>query len=472
MSTVADAGLVDVAAQIASRAVSPVDLVDACLERIDRFDRDIRCFVHVRADEALAEARAAEREIASGTHRGPLHGIPIAVKDIVDLAGLPTRAGSAVLADAPGARADAPVVARLRAAGAVIVGKTTTHEFAFGVFTPPTRNPWNVDHVPGGSSGGSAAAVAAGMAFAAIGTDTGGSIRIPAACCGVVGLKPSYGRVPKAGVVPLSWSLDHVGPLVRRAEDAAVFLQAIAGPDPSDPLAAAAPVPDFSANLGTGIDGLRIGVPDRYFNHRLTPSVAAAVSSAVARLAEAGAVIERVSLPTLEQALDIHLLTILAEAAAYHRGRFPGHAVVYGPDVRAALELGDRISASDFLKAQRLRRTALNEALEAFTRVDVLVTPTLPTEAPVVGQETISYPDGEEDALTSLIRFTCPFNQTGLPAISIPIAGGLDGLPVGLQFVAPPFGEALALRAAVGAQALDGLMDRRPPLVRAGTQDD
>jgi aspartyl-tRNA(Asn)/glutamyl-tRNA(Gln) amidotransferase subunit A len=234
-------------------------------------------------------------------------------------------------------------------------------------------------------------------------------------------------------------------------------------------MTSAAPVPDFSADIGNGIDGLRIGIPDRYFNVRLTPSVAAAVSSAIERLADAGALIQPVRLPMLDHALDVHLLTILAEAAAYHRGRFPDGDARYGADVRTALELGDRISASDFLQAQRLRRTALREMLEAFNNVDLLVTPTLPTEAPTVGQDSIPYPDGEEDSLTSLIRFTCPFNQTGLPAISIPIAGGVDHLPVGLQLVAPPFREALVIRAAAAAQAMDGLSDRRPALVRNGS---
>lgn len=462
----ADLGLVEAAALVADGSVSPVELVRACLERIDRLDGQILAFVEVLADEALATAAAAEREIAGGTYRGPLHGIPVAVKDLVDLIGARTRAGSSVLADARPAPVDAPVVARLRAAGAVIVGKTTTHEFAFGVFTPPTRNPWNLDRVPGGSSGGSAAAVSAGMAFAAIGSDTGGSIRIPAACCGVVGLKPTFGRVPKAGVIPLSWSLDHVGPLARGVEDAAVFLQAIAGPDPSDPTTADAPVPDFLGEAGHSLSGLRIGVPDRHFDHLLQPSVASAVRWAMERLRDAGAVIERVAMPSLDHALDVHLLTILAEAAAYHRARFPGRDADYGADVRAALALGDRISATDYLQAQRARRTSLVEALAVFATVDVLVTPTLPTEAPPIDQDTVVYPDGEEDALTSLIRFTCPFNQTGLPAITVPSEPGDDGLPVGLQFIAPPFREARLIRVAAAFAAHRGMQDRRPPIVR------
>jgi aspartyl-tRNA(Asn)/glutamyl-tRNA(Gln) amidotransferase subunit A len=457
---------VETAALIADRTVSPVELVESCLARIDLLDGQIKAFVDVFPDAAMTAAIAAEREIGAGRYRGPLHGIPIAVKDLVNMAGVPTRAGSAVLAGAEPEVVDAPVVARLKAAGAVILGKTTTHEFAFSVFTPPTRNPWHLDHVPGGSSGGSGAAVAAEMVFAAIGTDTGGSIRIPAACCGVVGLKPTYGRVSKSGIIPLSWSLDHVGPLTRRVEDAAVFLQTVAGVDMDDPTTSAVPVRDFRASIGQGVDGVRLGVPDRYFNRLLQSTVAAAFEAAIERLVGEGAIIVPVAMPTLDFAMDVHLLTILAEAAAYHRARFPDEDSDYGDDVRASLALGDRISASDYLQAQRMRQAALTEALAAFTRADVLITPTLPTEAPGVGQETISYPDGDEDALTSLIRFTCPFNQTGLPAITVPAEGGDNSLPIGIQFVGAPFAEERVLHVAAMYEAIRGARDHRPPIVR------
>jgi aspartyl-tRNA(Asn)/glutamyl-tRNA(Gln) amidotransferase subunit A len=459
-------GLVATAALVADRSVSPVELVKSCLERINLLDSQIKAFVDVFPDEAMASAIAAEREIAAGAYRGPLHGIPVAVKDLVNMAGVPTRAGSVLLAGAAPEPVDAPVVARLKAAGAVILGKTTTHEFAFSVFTPPTRNPWNLDHVPGGSSGGSGAAVAAEMVFAAIGTDTGGSIRIPAACCGVVGLKPTYGRVPKSGVVPLSWSLDHVGPLTRRVEDAAVFLQAVAGMDIDDPTTADAPVADFRASIGKRVEGLRLGVPDRYFDRYIQPAVASAVQAAIERMVGEGASIVPIAMPMLDYAMDVHLLTILAEAAAYHRARFPGGNNEYGADVRASLALGDSISARDYLQAQRMRRAALTEVLAGFTKADVLVTPTLPTEAPRVGQETISYPDGDEDALTSLIRFTCPFNQTGLPAITVPTEAGANSLPVGVQIIGAPFEEGRVLQVAAMYEAIRGVSDHRPPIVR------
>jgi aspartyl-tRNA(Asn)/glutamyl-tRNA(Gln) amidotransferase subunit A len=459
-------GLVATAALVADRSVSPVELVESCLERINLLDGQIKAFVDVFPDEAMASAIAAEREIAAGAYRGPLHGIPVAVKDLVNLAGVPTRAGSVVLAGAAPEPVDAPVVTRLKAAGAVILGKTTTHEFAFSVFTPPTCNPWNLDHVPGGSSGGSGAAVAAEMVFAAIGTDTGGSIRIPAACCGVVGLKPTYGRVPKSGIIPLSWSLDHVGPLTRRVEDAAVFLQAVAGVDMDDPTTATVPVRDFRGSIGQRVEGLRLGVPDRYFDRYIQPTVAAAVEAAIERMVGEGASVVPVAMPTLDYAMDVHLLTILAEAAAYHRARFPGDETGYGADVRASLALGDSISARDYLQAQRMRRAALTEALAGFTRADVLITPTLPTAAPAVGQDTVSYPEGDEDALSSLIRFTCPFNQTGLPAVTVPAEGGDDGLPIGIQFIGAPFEEERMLQVAAMYEAIRGERDRRPPIVR------
>jgi aspartyl-tRNA(Asn)/glutamyl-tRNA(Gln) amidotransferase subunit A len=305
------------------------------------------------------------------------------------------------------------------------------------------------------------------MAFAAIGTDTGGSIRIPAACCGVVGLKPTFGRVSKAGVIPLAWSLDHIGPITRRVEDAAVCLQVIAGPDAHDPMTADVPVPNFRDEMNQGVRGLRLGVPDRHFNRRLQPTVSRVIEEAYDRLAAAGAIVEAIEMPWLDHVMDVHLVTVLSEATAYHRARFGVHDVNYGTDVHAALELGDRITARDYLQAQRVRRSSLDGAMAAFSRVDLLVTPTLPTEAPHVSQDAIAYPDGVEDVLTSLIRFTCPFNQTGLPAISVPAGYGAHGLPMGLQFVAPPFAEPLLLRAAAGYIAMAGRVDQHPPLAGA-----
>jgi aspartyl-tRNA(Asn)/glutamyl-tRNA(Gln) amidotransferase subunit A len=461
----ADLTLVDAAALVARREVSPVELVDTCLNRIAALDDRLRAFVVVLDARAREDARRAERAIMAGGYRGPLHGIPIAIKDLADVAGVPTRAGSAVLAEAEPAVSDATVVRRLRNAGAVVLGKTTTHEFAFSVFTPPTRNPWDLNRVPGGSSGGSAVAVATGMAYAALGSDTGGSIRIPAASCGVVGLKPTYGRVSKAGVIPLAWSLDHVGPLTRRVADAAVFLDAVAGPDADDPTTSDTPVNNFMADLDRGIVGLTIGIPDRYFGARVDPAVTTTIEAAQALLLAAGASCQIVPIPALDRVLDVHYLTILAEAATYHRAHYADRLSDYGEDVQRFLAIGAGIPAIDYIEAQRARRRVLADMLSAFKRVDLLLTPTLPIEAPAIGQETIRWDDGDEDALTTLIRFTCPFNQTGLPAITVPCGLGPSGLPVGIQFVGPPFAEERVLRAAAEVERALSWADNSPSIL-------
>ena len=464
-TALADLTLLEAAALVARGAVSPVELVDACLDRIAALDERLQSFVVVLDASAREDARRAEREILTGSYRGPLHGIPVAIKDLADVAGVPTRAGSALLAGAKPAVSDAEVVVRLRAAGAIVLGKTTTHEFAFSVFTPPTRNPWDLNRVPGGSSGGSGVAVAAGMAYAALGSDTGGSIRIPAACCGVVGLKPTYGRISKAGVVPLSWSLDHVGPITRGVGDAAVFLNTVAGQDPNDPTTADIPVADYTADLDRGMAGMTIGIPDRYFGSRIVPVVTGTIEAAQERFLQAGATFRVVSIPALDRVLDVHYLTILAEAATYHRARHADRFADYGEDVQRFLATGAGISAIDYIEAQRARRGVLANMLAAFMEVDLLLTPTLPIEAPVIGQETTSWDDGDEDTLTTLIRFTSPFNQTGLPAITVPCGLGSSGLPIGIQLVGPPFAEARVLRAAAEAERIVGWAGNRPPIL-------
>jgi aspartyl-tRNA(Asn)/glutamyl-tRNA(Gln) amidotransferase subunit A len=464
-TALADLPLVEAASLVARRALSPVELVDACLDRIAALDGHLRALVTVLDTRARTDARRAERQITAGDYLGPLHGIPIAIKDLADVEGVPTRAGSAILATAGPAARDATVVARLRRAGAIVLGKTTTHEFAFSVFTPPTRNPWDLNRVPGGSSGGSAVAVATGMVYAALGSDTGGSIRIPAAACGVVGLKPTYGRVSKAGVIPLAWSLDHVGPLVRRVADAAVFLAAVAGPDPEDPTTSDVPSDDYVADLERGVAGLRIGILDRYFRTRVDPVVAARLETAQDRLVAAGAESTIVSIPALDRVLDVHYLTILAEAATYHRARYADRLTEYGADVQQFLATGASIPAIDYIEAQRARRGVLADMFAAFRQVDLLLTPTLPIEAPAIGQEIITWGDEDEDALTTLIRFTCPFNQTGLPAITVPCGRGACGLPIGIQVIGPPFAEKRILCAAAALERACGGANISPPIL-------
>ncbi|MDR7482829.1 MAG: amidase [Armatimonadota bacterium] len=425
-----------------------MELVRACLERIERIDARLKAFRAVDAEAALDGARAAEADILRNRYRGPLHGIPIALKDNYDTRGLLTTNGSKVFAGRISDR-DAGAWERLRSAGAVLLGKLGMHEVAWGVDVPPTRNPWDLRRTPGLSSGGAGAAVAAGLCFAALGTDTGGSIRIPAACCGVVGLKPTYGRVSRFGILPHSWSLDHAGPLARRVEDAAVVLGVIAGRDARDPSTAHVDVPDYSAGLRRSIAGLRVGVPSAHFFERITPGVEATVRAALQELERLGARLEEVSVPHIRYGLAAILTIELASAAAWYDRylRAPDLRERFTPEVRLLLDAGRFVFAGDFLKAQQLRGVLLGELRAVFRAVDALVTPTMPLTAWLVDETTTRIGDQEEHVLHACWRYTYPFNLTGLPAVTVP-CGFVEGLPVGLQIVGRPFEEGTILRIA------------------------
>ncbi len=440
--------------------LSPLELVRACLERIQALEPHLNAFITVMEEEALASARRLEEEAARGEVRGPLHGIPVGVKDLFFTAGVPTTAGSPLMAHVP--QEDATVVARLRQAGAVIVGKLNLHEFAFGATSKnphygPVRNPWDTQRVAGGSSGGSGAAVAAGECLAALGTDTGGSIRIPAALCGITGLKPTYGRVSLHGVVPLSWSLDHVGPMCRTAEDCALILQAIAGPDPRDPYAAPVPVPDYVSLLDGGVGGLRIGLPRQHFWEGVQEEVARAVQEAIDVLAELGAQVREVSLPLMDVVPHAVVSILLPEALAYHLPRFRERPEAYGEDVRLRLEMAALIPAVQHVQAQRARRAIVAAWREVFQEIDLLALPTTPIVAPRVEES-------ELEATLTLIRNTNPFNLTGQPAISLPCGFTGEGLPVGLQLVGRWWEEGTVLRAAHAYQQATQWHRRLPPL--------
>jgi aspartyl-tRNA(Asn)/glutamyl-tRNA(Gln) amidotransferase subunit A len=448
-----------------SRALSPVEVVRLYLDRIERLDGRVRAFVQVEGEAALEAARAAEAEIARGRWRGFLHGVPVAVKDNIDVAGLESRNGSEAFRGRRAER-DSGVWSRLRGAGAVLIGKLAMHEVAWGVDRPPTRNPWDLTRSPGLSSGGAGAAVAAGMCAVALGTDTGGSVRIPASCCGVVGLKPTYGRIGRAGVLPHSWWLDHVGTLTRYVEDAAIVLGAIAGRDPGDPSSASVEVGEYLKELGLGVRGLRIGVPREYFFDGVEPGVAAAVGDALACLERGGALLEDVSIPHVRYGLGAILTIELASAAAWHEKylRNPEVRARYGREVRVLLNAGRFVLASDLLKAERLRRLLLEELLAVFQRVEVLVTPTLPLVAWRVDQQYVALGEETEHVLHACWRFTFPFNLTGLPAVSVP-CGFSDGLPVGLQIVGRPFEERKVLRVAEYCEKETGLPEREPSAI-------
>jgi aspartyl-tRNA(Asn)/glutamyl-tRNA(Gln) amidotransferase subunit A len=450
----------EIARRIRLREVSPVEAVEAALARISELNDELRAFITVTAGDALQAAREAEKALISGCDVGPLHGVPVAIKDIIETAGVRTTCGSRILRDYVPAE-DATVVRLLKRAGAIMVGKTNTHEFAFGPTTVnphygACRNPHNPACVSGGSSGGSAVAAATGMVPLAVGTDTGGSIRIPAACCGIFGIKPTYGLVSKAGIFPLSWSLDHPGPLARTAEDAALALTVMAGPDPRDPATVTGRSPDdYLASVERaqeGLRGLAVGIPEGWLECRVEPGVAGAVNRAVSALEGLGASVRPVGFPAADPMMLANRLIVLAEAAAYHMPTLRARPEDYGADVRVRLELGQYLMAIDYLAGQRLRAELCQAAADAMRGVDLIVTPGLPVAAPYIGQDHVDWADGRETVPDALIRFPAPFNITGQPAACVP-CGFSAGRPVALQIVGRWFEEGTVLRAAAALQA-------------------
>ncbi|MFD7098477.1 amidase [Streptomyces xanthophaeus] len=448
--------LAEASAALEQGHLSPVELTDSVLARIEAVDPEVNAYVTVVAEAARAQAAEAAREILSGRRRGPLHGIPMALKDLIDTAGVATTSSSAVRAGRVPAR-DSAVAARLKGAGAVLVGKAHTHEFAYGLTTPQTRNPWNLDHVPGGSSGGSAAAVAAGAATFALGTDTGGSIRVPASLTGVVGLKPTYGLVPGQGIASLSWSLDHVGPLTRTVRDAGLVLDALVGHHPGDPAGLDRP---YGAHVSRGdavLEGVRIGVPvNHYFDH-VDPQVEAAVRKALQGLADLGARLVDVEIPMSAYIQATQWGLMVPEATSYHEQHLHTTPELYGPDVRVLLEAGALVPATDYLRAQRTR-TLMREAWNGLLReVDVIAAPTVPATAARAGQESFRWADGAVESVSdAYVRLAAPANITGLPALSVPAGFDTAGLPMGLQLMGRPLDEATVLRVGEAYELLRG----------------
>ena len=434
------------------RRVSSVELTRQAIGRIERLNPQLNAFITVTAESALARARQSDAELAAGHDRGPLHGIPIAHKDLLYTRGVRTTAGSKIYADFVPDH-DAAVVEKLDAAGAVSLGKLNMHELAFGITSDnphygPVRNPWNTDHIPGGSSGGSGAAVASEMVFAATGSDTGGSIRIPASFCGVVGFKPTYGRVSRFGSFPLAFSLDHMGPLARTVHDAALLLRAMTGHDPRDPASAHRASDDFVPAAEPSLRGLRLGVPDAFFFERLDPEVDYAVRAAIRRAESLGGVVAQVRLPDMAALQAIGNVIQLSEVAAV-LGPHLRDPSRLGADVRALVEQGLLQSAADYVNAQRLRRRMQLEFRQVWKDVDCLITPTTPIPAPRLGAATVTVAGQEEDVRAAATRFVRGFNTLGLPALSLPAGFTGAGRPIGLQIIGPPFRESLILR--VGA---------------------
>lgn len=458
----------DLAARIQAREISPVEVTRAQLERITRLDHTLNTYVTLLSERALHEARTAEEEIMQGRYRGPFHGVPIAPKDLFESAGVKTTAGSLLLKDYVPAR-DATVLARLRQQGAIVLGKLNLHEFAYGAtgVNPhygTSKNPWGLDRAPGGSSSGSGVAVAAGLAYGSLGTDTGGSVRIPASFCGIVGLKPTYGRCSRAGIIPLAWSLDHPGPMARSVADAALMLTAIAGHDPRDPTTVRQPVPDYTQGLTGDLEGVRVGLPRPLFLDDLDPEVEAALKVAMRELEHLGARMQIVSIPQMRRAALMSTVIIAAEGAAYHLEHLRTQASQLGPDVGSRLKLGALLPAWAYFKAQRLREALRRELAEAMTQVDVLLTPTVAIEAPTIEQCTVRPEAPLSPVLFQIPLLTRPFNLTGNPVISVPCGFTFSGLPIGMQIVGKPFDEAMMLRVAHAYEQATEWHQRRPSL--------
>jgi len=458
--------LAEAAARIRSGDVTSAALVDASLERIAATDDTLNAVITLLADEARAAAADADAAIASGNPISPLHGIPIALKDIYATAGVRTTCHSRLLEDnIP--TADAATVTRLKAAGAIVVAKLATHEFAFGgpsfdLPWPPARNPWNPDFVPGGSSSGSGAAVAAGLCFAAMGSDTGGSIRSPAGLCGIVGLKPTYGRLSRRGIYPLSWTQDHAGPLTRTVEDCALMMQALAGYDPGDPASVDTPVPDYAAALREPVDGVCVGVARSWYAAAggADADTCAAIDGVAEALRARGATVRDVLLPDLRDYHACGRIILLAEAYSIHRATLEATPENYGEFFRDRVRLGAFISADDYLQALRMRRRLTDAMLAAMKEadVDVVLTANQYGEAEAFSDSQHSFPFFRKPYLTM------PFNVTGMPALTVCAGFGAKGLPIGAQLAGRPFEDDLVLRVGHAFEQARGDLGRRPPV--------
>ena len=460
MSDVALLALQAASGLVHSRRASSVDLVRACLDRITRHDRELGAFITLTADSALDEAKRADADLANGVDRGPLHGIPIALKDLYDTAGVRTTGGSRIYSERVPER-DSALVDKLRAAGAVFLGKLNLHEWALGVTNQnphfgPACNPWDISRIPGGSSGGSAIAVASGFCFMSPGSDTGGSIRIPASLCGVAGLKPTYGRVSLRGAIALSWTLDHAGPLARTVGDLALALNAIGGHDPLDPCSVDVPTEDYASGIEDGAMGVRIVVPTNHFFDEADPEVDAAVREAARVLTSLGASVTEMALPRAELLAPTQRAILLTDAAAVHREDLRERAADIGADVLTRLRTGQTFTGMDYAQARRDRDELRREWLAVLRENDIILSPTTLIAAP---------PRDGEDAVAAAQRLTAntsPFNLTGLPAISVPCGFTQARLPIGLQLAAGPWREQLLLRVARAYENATPWHERQP----------
>lgn len=452
---------------IADKKISPVELTKSILDQANHYNPQINAYIRIDEDSAIQSASKAESEIMEGNYLGPLHGIPMALKDIFYMKGQVSTFGSKIHKDFV-ADYDATVVSKLKQAGIINTGTLNMHEYAWGGTTNnphygPCRNPWDTERIPGGSSGGSGAAVAADMTIASLGTDTAGSIRIPSSICGIVGLKPTHGRVSKYGCFPLSWSLDHIGPMTKTVTDAAIILQAIAGYDPNDSTTVDVSVQNYTNYLSEDIKGLVIGVEEDYYFQDVDNEVAANVRAGIETLKALGAEIKIISIPNLKHTLFAEYVTILGESGAIHHNNMKLRPLDFGEDVRLSLGLAELPSAVDYVMGQQIRRKIVHDFNEVFRSVDVVVAPTLPIVAPKIGEEFTMLNGQQSLVINDLIRFNSPCNLSGLPSLTVP-CGFSNGLPVGMQLIGKAFDEGTLLNVGFAFERTNSLRNNKPQL--------
>ncbi|MEI3611937.1 amidase [Pseudogracilibacillus sp. SO30301A] len=458
----------ELAPLIEKKEVSPVELTEEILNHAEATEGKINAYMEIYHEDAIKDAKKAEEEIANGNYRGMYHGIPMGIKDNVYFKDKVTTMSSKIHKDFV-SDYDATVVAKLKNAGVVFTGKVSMHEYAWGITNNnphygAVKNPWNLEKIPGGSSGGSGAAVAVGSSVASLGTDTAGSIRIPSSANGIVGLKQTFGRVSKYGVYPLAWSLDHVGPMTRTVKDAAGLLQIIAGFDPNDPTTVDVPVDDYVGKITGDVKDLVIGVEEDYYFKEVDSEIEKLVRAGIQKLVDQGAKVQEVKIPTLKYAEWAELITSLSEASAIHHSDMLTRPDDFGHDIRMLFELGELPSAVDFLQAQQVRRQLKHDFRRAFEHVDILAMPTLPILPNDIGDDWADLNGKKVDLIDNIIRFMGPGNLTGLPALSVP-CGFSQGLPVGMQLMGPAFGEAAILNAGYAFEQTNPLENRKPDLL-------
>lgn len=453
--------VVELSGQIQRKEISPVEVVQAYLRKIEQKNPELNAFITVCAEEALAEAKQAEAEIARGEYRGVLHGVPVALKDLIETRGVRTTMGSQVFADfVP--ETDATVVRKLRDAGAIVIGKTNTHEFAYGPtgdksYFGAVKNPYDTSKMSGGSSSGSGSAVGGGLVPVALGTDTGGSIRIPSAACGVVGMKPTFGRVSKQGVFPLAYTLDHIGPMTQTVLDNAHVLNVLAGFDPQDSRSVAREAEDFTCLVGQPLTGRKVGVPMSFYFDNIDPEILVAYEHTVSVFRELGAEIVQVQVPDMNAIAAAQVVTIKSEASAVHRELLVTKGHLYDPEVRERLEQSRDVLAYEYVSAQEERGQWIAAYNQVFEQVDILLTPTLPILAPDLFAREIQVAERPEAVRNAFLRLTAPTNYLGNPSLSLPVGLSKAGLPIGMQLIGAHFAEALVYQFAAALEAQVGI---------------